>query len=112
MNNDRRDFILRDIGCIACHMMGYPTPAEKHHQLSTGNHGTGKRKGEKFTVGLCPYHHRGKAAVGSQVALQWRELVGPSYADDARLFRATFGSDAEMLAYQDRLIAEWVESTV
>jgi cytochrome c551/c552 len=113
VNNDRRDFIIRDIGCIACHMMGYNTPAvEKHHHTSTGKHGSGKRKGEKFTVGLCPYHHRGKAAVGSSQALQWKEMVGPSYADDARVFRATFGTDAEMLAYQEKLIGEWQAATV
>lgn len=113
MTNERRDFALRDIGGIACHMMGYTTPAvDKHHHTSTGKHGSGKRKGERHTVGLCPCHHRGKAAVGSSQALQWHEMVGPSYADDARKFRATFGADAVMLEYQEKLLAEWQASTV
>jgi hypothetical protein len=112
VNNDLRDFAIRDIGCIACQMKGHHTPAEKHHHTSTGRHGSGKRRGEKFTVGLCPYHHRGKAAVGSDTALRWHAIVGPSYADHAREFRDTFGSDAQMLEFQNKLLSEWEANTV
>ena len=116
MTHNMRDVAIREIGCICClkRGLGY-MPATKHHQLSTGRHGTGKRKGESFTCGLCQYHHQGYQYSGLQpiyTRAQALERFGPSYADSARLFRQEFGDDATLLAEQDRLIAVWRESFV
>jgi len=104
-----RDFALRSIGCVVCLALGLPAgeaagmPAEKHHLLTTGLHGNGKRRGEKFTVGLCIYHHRG---IGAPTAER-----GPSYAREPRHFRARW-SDEWLLAEQERLLKAWMGSVV
>lgn len=104
MNPALRDFAIREIGCVVCRLRGLGFAAcEKHHLLTTGRHGTGKRRGERYTVGLCPYHHRGIGAPTS--------ALGPSYAREAKAFRALYPDDV-LLAEQDRLIAEWRTNTV
>lgn len=111
MRDDLRDFAIREIGCLCCWLAGVGfTPAEKHHQLSTGLHGNGCRLGEQATIGLCGWHHRGAAAVGSAVAPMWLERCGPSLADHPRAFRDHFGSDVELLAAQNELLAAWQRS--
>lgn len=107
-----RDFAIREIGCICCMQRGIRSECEKHHLLTTGRHGTGKRLGERHTVGLCSYHHRGAAAVGRVAAEQMREQYGPSYADEARAFREAFGDDAALLEIQDEAISAWADSTI
>ena len=104
MNPELRDFAIREIGCIVCRLRGLGFPAcEKHHLLTTGCHGTGKRRGERFTVGLRPYHHRG---VGAPTA-----ALGPSYAREARAFRALYPDDV-LLAEQNERIEEWAANTI
>lgn len=107
-----RDFAIRDIGCICCLQRGIRSECEKHHLLSTGRHGNGKRLGERHTVGLCTWHHRGAAGVGTAAADQMRDRYGPSYADEAAAFREAFGDDAALLEIQDRAIAAWADSTI
>ena len=105
MRAEIRDFALREIGCIACRMdgRGY-VPCEKHHLLKTGRHGNGKRRGERYTIGLCPYHHRG---IGNPAV-----FGSPSLAREPRSFRMRYGEDGPMLALQNRLIADWQASTM
>lgn len=99
-----RDFAIRDIGCIVCLERGLGrVMCEKHHLTTTGRHGSGKRRGEAFTVGLCPYHHRG---IGAPTA-----ALGPSYAREARAFRALY-PDEWLLARQEDLLAEWRSGTL
>ena len=58
MRAELRDTAIREIGCICClHDGRGHVPCEKHHLLTTGLHGNGKRRGEAATVGLCSYHH-------------------------------------------------------
>jgi hypothetical protein len=111
---EARDFALREIGCICCRLVGKrPMPAEKHHTLTTGLHGNGKRRGEKFVLGLCSYHHRSAAAVGTVMARSLKEQgYGPSLADEPRAFRARFGTDNELLELQDKLIEAWQKGNV
>lgn len=102
--SDLRDFAIRAIGCICCRKDGYERmPCEKHHLLSTGLHGNGKRRGEDATVGSCPWHHRG---IGRGFYANG-DPMGPSYAKEARAYRSHYGSDDEMLAYQNTLIDAW-----
>ena len=104
MKPELRDFAIREIGCVVCRMRGLGYVAcEKHHLLTTGRHGTGKRRGEAYTVGLCQYHHRG---VGAPTA-----ALGPSYAREPRAFRELY-PDALLLAEQNRRIEKWRQSSV
>lgn len=94
-----RDVAIREIGCIACRKEGHGfIPAEKHHLLTTGLHGNGERRGEQFTIGLCPWHHRGIKTQGA---------TGPSLYHNPRAFRDCYGDDETLLAEQNRLIAHW-----
>lgn len=112
MNLETLDFAIREIGCIACHLMGLGfVPCSKHHTLTTGMHGNGKRRGERFVVGLCDYHHQGKAVVGSVQAAALYKVRGPSYADNAREFRAKF-PDHVLLAESKRRLELWEKNTV
>lgn len=100
-----RDTAIREIGCICCLREGLgATPAEKHHLLTTGLHGNGKRRGEQFTVGLCQYHHRG---IGNPA-----QFRSPSLAREPRSFRARYGDDEVLLAEQNRLIDIWKKSFI
>lgn len=114
MDNQMRDYVLRELGCICCLLVGKrPMHAEKHHLLTTGRHGNGKRRGEKATIGICSFHHRGAAAVGTRMAHSLHEQgYGPSLADQARAFRQRFGTDDELLKLQNRLIDRWQRGNV
>lgn len=116
LSPNMRDVAIREIGCIiTLRRFGTFAPCEKHHLLTTGRHGNGKRRGEQATIGLTPYYHRGYNYSGLQGQYTRAEALkhfGPSYADSAKLFRQEFGSDEELLAEQDRLIAVWRESFV
>ena len=116
MTDNMRDVAIREIGCIiTLRKFGMYAPAEKHHLLTTGRHGTGKRRGEKATIGLTAYYHRGYNYSGLQGQYTRAEALahfGPSYADSPKLFRQEFGEDSELLAEQDRLIAVWRGSFV
>lgn len=100
-----RDFAIRELGCIACRMdgRGY-VPCEKHHLLTSGRHGNGKRRGERHTIGLCPYHHRG---VGNPA-----DYGSPSLAREPRRFRELYGEDGPMLVLQNLLIDGWRAGTM
>lgn len=108
--NELRDFAIRDIKCIVCRMRGKPPmEAEKHHLLTTGRHGTGKRRGEQATVGLCTFHHRGAAGVGTGRAAELELMgYGPSYADKPREFRELY-PDSLLLPTQNRFIELWTK---
>lgn len=111
-----RDVAIREIGCLATWLrFNEFAPCEKHHLLTTGRHGTGKRRGEQATIGLTQYYHRGYNYSGLQekfTRAEALEYFGPSYADSPKLFRQTFGDDEFLLAEQDRLIAVWRGSFV
>lgn len=111
MKPEVRDFALREIGCVPCRLrLRAYVPAEKHHLLTTGQHGNGKRRGEAFTVAVCPWHHRGIWPDGMTPG-QARALYGPSYAREPRAFRKLWSDDV-LLTEQDRLIEIWKDSIV
>lgn len=93
---------IHAVGCIACLKNGNgPTFPQIHHLTVGGKHGQ-KRRGHRFTIGLCDWHH-----VGIHTGLytsQVEQHFGPSYAISPRKFREYFGSDDELLAMQDELI--------
>lgn len=102
----RRDFAIRDIGCVIAHLRGIgKLECEKHHLLTTGLHGNGKRRGEQFTVGLNSWSHRGVIPEGWDEGY-CKELLGPSYAREPALFRSMYPDDV-LLAKQEELLRQW-----
>jgi hypothetical protein len=88
---------LQRIGCIACRILGFYSAPDVHHVLSGG-----RRTGHQNTFGLCPFHHRG-------VTGNWtREVIarmGPSLANGSKPFHSRFGTQQELLAKVNELIA-------
>lgn len=97
---ERRFYRIREIGCLACRKKGYRSAPDVHH-LNLGGHAGQKRRGDEFSIGLCPYHHRGVAPFANA-----RAVLGPSLALEPRRFREVFGSDDALLAWQNRLIRD------
>lgn len=103
---------LRDMGCLIAHIRGIGyVPCEIHHLLTTGLHGNGKRRGDEATIALNPYSHRGIRFDGWTLA-ECRRMFGPSYALEPVAFRATFGTDDDLLALENARIAAWHGSIV
>jgi hypothetical protein len=66
------------------------------HHLNLGGHAGQKRRGDDFTIPLCPAHHRG---------VFWREEDhGPTLAIHPARFRREFGADDALLAEVNALI--------
>jgi hypothetical protein len=113
MTPQLRDFALRDIGCIVARLRGLgKIAAAKHHTLTTGMHGNGKRRGEAFTVPLNDWSHQGRVLTEyGWDAATCREKLGPSYAEEAAEFRALYPDDV-LLAETEKALAEWRRETI
>lgn len=107
-------------GCIACRMQGkaitgqFCGPNQRHHLTVGGKHGA-PRLGHDFTVMLGAWHHMGTRQ-RDETGEPWSRLTmevefGPSYALTPKAFRREFGSDEELLRYQNELIA-WTKEPV
>lgn len=99
-----RWWLIKERGCVACwlHSNVHRFP-EIHHLTIGGKHGQ-KRRGHDFTIGLCAWHHRGVSPFGNpELGLA---AFGPSLHHHARAFRAAFGTDAELLEFQNALIGQ------
>lgn len=100
-----------ELGCVACRIesdrMGHGQwcvcgPPEVHHLLDGG-----VRRGHSATICLGAFHHRGWIVVpGALSRRQATEWFGPSLYHDARAFHERYGSDDELLAYQNHFLAE------
>lgn len=97
---------VKQLGCIACvanRNLGMPTagfgPCEAHHLLSGG-----RRRGHLFTIGLCPWHHRGVRPFENMTTQQTIDHFGPSVATGSKRFREVYGSDDELLSFQAALL--------
>ena len=95
----KRFEIIRDIGCVACILRGiYNNPPQIHH-LVEGR----KRLGHQYTCGLCYWHHVGGLPTGAK-QYEVEERLGPSYALSPRSFKEVFGTQRELLEFQNELI--------
>jgi hypothetical protein len=99
---ERRFRRIRELGCLPCRRMGWYAIPDVHH-LNEGGHAGHKRRGDECTVGLCPWHHRGKLPYAF-LADEVREILGPSLALEPNKFREQFGSDDALLAWENELI--------
>lgn len=97
---------VKRLGCVCCMInrtwgvpMAYTGTCEAHHLLSGG-----RRRGHDATIGLCRWHHQ---AVPPR-PMHEREaiaLYGPSVATGSKPFHAMYGSDDELLEFQNALLA-------
>lgn len=95
----RRFYRFVDVGCVACLQLEPPrySVPEVHHLLSGG-----RRRGHRYSIPLCPWHHRGNGVQGgAKVA-----IFGPSLARSPENFRLHFGSDEDLLEMTDALVAK------
>jgi hypothetical protein len=88
--------------CMACRQKGFETELVEIHHLNEDGKAGQKRRGHRFTIGLCSWHHRGV------VPQCWTKrdmeiFLGPPLTD-SRKFRFWFGQDDELLATQDQLL--------
>jgi hypothetical protein len=92
-NAAEADWMARaqQFGCIVCHLQhGTRAPAEIHH-LKDGD----RRMGHLFSIGLCVAHHRGGDDSGPFISRHpWRNR-----------FEAAYGTEAELLARLQKLLA-------
>jgi hypothetical protein len=93
---------LRELGCIACKRDLHWRSPEIHHLVDNGY-----RKhsgGHQATIPLCDWHHRGTPIEGH--ALHWmRSQLGPSMALESKAFAERYGSQRELLAKVNELLA-------
>lgn len=91
-------------GCVCCIERGYSHDpdgpmVEAHHLLSGGI-----RRGHMHTVGLCPWHHRGRLTVEGWNHAMHRNQLGPALSEGSVPFARAFGSDDELMDKQMALL--------
>lgn len=101
-NEEKRFRALHELGCIACYLRDVFADAEIHHLVDKG---TRKHSGgHKATIPLCTWHHRGEHPIALS-AKYMEEVLGPSMAKNKRAFIKEFGTERELLAKVDQMIA-------
>lgn len=92
---------MHERGCVPCWlhavMVGRrwePEPADIHH-VDQSSH--------LQTYANCPWHHRGVPKNDMSLA-EMRSIFGPSMAKDPESYRAWYGSESDLLAYQAKLL--------
>lgn len=103
---------IRRIGCIAClknQEVGRASATlvlrrlEIHHLLSGG-----RRIGHEATICLCHYHHQAKFLPYVDYGYKAQaDAFGPSLEREPRRFHEMYGTDEELLALQNELLATW-----
>jgi hypothetical protein len=102
---------MRARGCVACHLnmvdhglarASYGRDLEIHHLLSGG-----RRRGHDATVCLCHYHHQAKRLVFADTGyMEHARIYGPSLERESRRFTEFYGTDDQLLEYQNRLVEQ------
>ena len=88
---------LYALGCIACKLfVGHFREAAIHH-LNLGGLAGQKRRGHKYTIPLCEWHHQGYKPPWTESDAEAEFLYGPSLAKRSKAFRETFGDDDSLL---------------
>lgn len=95
---------VKQLPCLACVKFGLHDiqcgATEANHLLSGG-----KRRGHDSTVPLGIWHHRGIPLDGWSLHAM-NAMFGPSLRLTSKKFHAEFGSDAELLAETEQLLAK------
>jgi Recombination enhancement, RecA-dependent nuclease len=108
---------IKEMGvCMACRQMDISAHYVEVHHLNLDGKAGQKRRGHRFTIGLCEWHHRGvmkpikvfndqgHVRTYGPSPQDMEMLYGPSLAVNSRKFRLAFGSDDELLEAQDKLL--------
>jgi hypothetical protein len=90
--------------CVACYQRKLHSGYIQIHHLNIGGLAGQKRRGHMYTISLCLWHHLGQLMYGYNKK-DLREIYGPSLAEGSKPFHFWFGSDEELLATQNRLLA-------
>lgn len=100
---------MRARGCVACHLntvdhgmarASYAHDLEIHHLLSGG-----RRRGHDDTVCLCTYHHQGaRLPYPDHGYEEHAKVFGPSFGREPRRYREFYGTDDQLLAYQQVML--------
>ena len=95
---------LREMGCIACSMIGLLAPCgptEIHHLVDKGTRQ--HSGGNQATIPLGRWHHRG-IPLADHNERYMEAFYGPSMALSKRMFIVRFGTERQLLAQvNDRL---------
>ena len=97
---------LKEMGCICCWKLGFMNVFPEIHHLNLDGKAGQKRRGDEFTIPLCPWHHQRNS--GFCKISYMRENFGPSLKE-SKAFRAKFGTDDELLAKVNDLIRQMDE---
>jgi hypothetical protein len=92
---------ISQMRCVACWMTGLCCGKTEVHHLTSG----GRRRGHMDSVPLGQWHHRGIPLEG-YTSNQMRLHFGPSLRLESKAFRATYGTDDELLAKVNAIISE------
>lgn len=90
---------IHEGGCMACEQRGISMDGSGYVQW----HHTDGRKRHDRTCGLCQWHHMGRPMYGMTIK-ECRETFGPSLFHESKAFHDEFGSNAELLERQNRIL--------
>ncbi len=96
---------LYGMGCIACWLLDESFSYPQIHHLNLGGKAGQKRRGHAFTIPLCEWHHVGRIRDG-WTSIEMTEKYGPSLAKQSRGFRTYFGTDDQILALVNDMLAD------
>ncbi len=92
---------IQDRGCVPCWLESklqgrewFVEPCDIHHVIQND---------WSQTYGNCPWHHRGVCKNGLTTTIM-NGVFGPSMAYDPLRYRSRYGTEAEMLVFQSRLL--------
>ena len=104
---ERRFDAMQDRGCVPCWLEAKlqgrkwaAEPGDIHHVVQADQCGH-----HSFTYLCCPWHHRGvpKNDLNDK---QMRAAFGPSMVKEPAAYRARYGSEDDLLVYQERLLIQ------
>ena len=98
---------MQDLGCVPCRLV-FPheaTPGDIHHITDE----SGQRISHDHTYCNCEWHHRGVLPFGYSERYV-RKIKGPSMAKEPAVFHVEFGSDADLLEFQNELIRGHIDA--
>ncbi len=100
----RRFQLLQDAGCVPCWLEAklqgrkyIPEPPDIHH-TNGQNH--------DLTYANCPWHHRG-IRKNELDYLEMQRVFGPSMARNPERYRARYGTEEQILGFQDTMLDEY-----
>jgi hypothetical protein len=107
--DQRRLYFIKEIGCVAClKRFGEASPGGDGHHAEDE---AGRAISHATMICLCDWHHTGKPPSGytKRAAL---DHYGPSRHGHAVAFAETFGTDLQLLEFQNARLASYCSSFV